>query len=84
MYPSTAQVTIWWGAQEICVKNAKHLIQNRLQDRFQEYAPFYSQGISQTKEIDLTNISGVPVRIMWVDKDTVCPETYENKWTDKL
>jgi len=34
-------------------------------------------------KIDLEPIT-VPVSFLWMEGDTLCPEAYQKKWTDKI
>lgn len=49
-----------------------HWAQNSLENRFQEYAPEYNLGATQTDLIDLSKITHVPVSIWSGLNDDVC------------
>ena len=60
------------GGEPVSLQTAVHWAQNVIQNRYQEYAPDYMQGKTQTDLIDLSKIKNVPVTLWSGLLDTVC------------
>ena len=54
------------------VRTNVHWAQNVIQYRFQEYAPRYMEGETQTDLIDLSSINKVPISIFSGELDVTC------------
>ena len=61
------------GVQTMSVQDDWYWEFNALQDRFQEYAYDYFEGVTQTPLLDLSTIQAPPIAIFSGSKDVTCP-----------
>ena len=64
-----------WTPEPFSAKSMNHLLQNGIEDRFQEYAENYSKDkrFRLQADIPIQNIRHMPVAILTSDSDDVCP-----------
>ena len=78
------QVTTPYENEPTGVKNQIHWIQNAYARRFQEYAPNWFEGETETDLIPLENISGLDITMLVGDNDYYCPATTAQSTADQI
>ena len=78
---SWCQQDISWEPEYFSHKALRHLLQNGIEDRFQEYSDNYAKNkrFRLTADIPIQNIRHMPVTIMTSDNDDVCP-AHQARW----
>ena len=73
------------GYQEVGIKQALHMVQNNLENRFQDYADYYIFGswFQRQKLVPLEDID-VPVKYMYMEQDSICPVEYSRQFAQAI
>lgn len=61
-----------------------HWTYNKIQDRFQEFAPDYAEGKMQTDLVPVESINKVPIAMFTGTLDEVCPHKQAVEYSQKM
>jgi pimeloyl-ACP methyl ester carboxylesterase len=65
-------------SQGLSVRSEQYWVMNGLTDRFQEFAYYWADGITETTLVDVSNIKQVPIAFFTATNDEVCPHKTAN------